>query len=48
MTAPIRLALVGMGRWTAADLAAALAARNRAACGPVAPPDGLYLMRVDY
>ena len=23
-------------------------ARNRAACGPVAPPDGLYLMRVDY
>ena len=30
------------------DLAAALGARSRAACGPVAPPDGLYLVRVDY
>ena len=42
------LVWVGEGRWTADDLAAALAARNRAACGPVAPPDGLYLVRVDY
>ena len=40
--------LVGEGRWSADDLAAALAARDRAACGPVAPPDGLYLVRVDY
>ena len=39
---------VGEGGWTAADLAAALAAADRAACGPVAPPDGLYLMKVDY
>jgi tRNA pseudouridine38-40 synthase len=39
---------VGEGRWSAADLAAALAARNRAACGLVAPPEGLYLVRVDY
>ncbi len=39
---------VGEGRWTAADLAAALAARDRAACGPVAPPEGLYLVGVDY
>jgi tRNA pseudouridine38-40 synthase len=42
------LALVGEGRWSVEDLAHALAARDRAACGPVAPPDGLYLMRVDY
>jgi len=42
------LALVGDGKWSADDLAAALAARDRTACGPVAPPDGLYLMKVDY
>ena len=42
------LALVGEGRWSGDDLARALAARDRAACGPVAPPDGLYLMGVDY
>lgn len=39
---------VGEGRWTADDVTAALEARDRAACGPVAPPDGLYLIRVDY
>jgi tRNA pseudouridine38-40 synthase len=42
------LAMVGDGRWSTDDLAGALAARNRTACGPVAPPDGLYLVRVDY
>ena len=42
------LVWVGEGRWSADDLAAALAALNRAACGPVAPPDGLYLVCVDY
>jgi tRNA pseudouridine38-40 synthase len=42
------LVWVGEGRWNADDLAAALAARDRSACGPVAPPQGLYLMRVDY
>jgi tRNA pseudouridine38-40 synthase len=42
------LALVGDRKWSADDLARALAARDRAACGVVAPPDGLYLVRVDY
>ena len=42
------LVWVGHGRWTAADMRKALDARNRAACGPVAPPDGLYLVKVDY
>jgi tRNA pseudouridine38-40 synthase len=39
---------VGEGAWTASDLEAALDARDRAACGQVAPPDGLFLTRVDY
>jgi tRNA pseudouridine38-40 synthase len=42
------LKLVGEGKWSADDLEAALHARDRTASGPVAPPDGLYLMRVDY
>ncbi|RMD47351.1 MAG: tRNA pseudouridine(38-40) synthase TruA [Alphaproteobacteria bacterium] len=39
---------VGAGRWSAADLRAALEARDRAACGPVAPPEGLTLIGVSY
>lgn len=39
---------VGSGKWTRDDLVAALQAKDRARCGVVAPPDGLYLMRVDY
>ena len=39
---------VGLGKMSADDLAEALAAKDRARCGPVAPPDGLCLMRVDY
>jgi tRNA pseudouridine38-40 synthase len=42
------LVLVGEGKWSAADLARALEARDRAACGPVAPPEGLYLVKVEY
>ncbi|TPM64129.1 tRNA pseudouridine(38-40) synthase TruA [Mesorhizobium sp. B2-2-4] len=39
---------VGEGAWTAGDLKAALEAHDRAACGQVAPPDGLFLIGVDY
>jgi len=39
---------VGEGKWSAEDLAAALAARDRIRCGQVAPPQGLYLVRVEY
>jgi tRNA pseudouridine38-40 synthase len=42
------LALVGEGRWRVGDLSKALAAKDRSACGPVAPACGLYLVRVDY
>ncbi|MGH6877514.1 MAG: tRNA pseudouridine(38-40) synthase TruA [Rhizomicrobium sp.] len=42
------LKLVGEGKWHPREVAAALAARDRSRCGPVAPPDGLYLVRVDY
>ncbi len=42
------LKLVGEGKWSAADLQAALEARDRTTCGPVAAACGLYLVRVDY
>lgn len=42
------LKLVGEGKWRPRDVAEALKACDRARCGPVAPPDGLYLVRVDY
>ena len=42
------LRLVGEGKWSAEDVEAALAARDRKACGPVAAPEGLYFHSVDY
>lgn len=42
------LAEVGAGRWTKDDVKAALDARDRKACGPVAPAHGLYLTGVSY
>jgi tRNA pseudouridine38-40 synthase len=42
------LAEVGIGRWSAEDVSLALEARDRTACGPVAPAVGLYLTGVSY
>ena len=42
------LHMVGVGKWSAADLADALAACDRTRCGQVAPAEGLYLTGVDY
>jgi tRNA pseudouridine38-40 synthase len=42
------LQLVGRGKWTAGDLKAALQARDRAALGYNAPPDGLYFVEALY
>ncbi|MBC8036034.1 MAG: tRNA pseudouridine(38-40) synthase TruA [Rhizobiales bacterium] len=42
------LKLVGEGKWSSSDVKAALDAADRARCGPVSPPDGLYLLRVEH
>ena len=42
------LKLVGEGKWTAQDVADALAACDRAKAGPTAPAEGLYLVAVRY
>ncbi len=39
---------VGLGKMSVDDIAGALAAKDRARCGPVAPAEGLYLAQVDY
>ncbi len=42
------LKLVGEGKWSVDDFRAALDSADRTRCGPVAPPEGLYLVGVDY
>ncbi len=42
------LKLAGEGKWQVLDVKAALDAADRTRCGPVSPPDGLYLLRVEY
>ena len=42
------LKLVGDGKWTPRDFRAVLDAADRSRCGPLAPPDGLYLTGVSY
>ena len=42
------LKLVGEGKWQPRDVKKALEARDRTACGPVSPPEGLYLVRIIY
>lgn len=42
------LARVGHGAWPVSEMRAALDSHDRARCGPVAPPDGLYFLAVDY
>lgn len=42
------LKCVGEGKWRPKEMEAALKAADRSRCGPVAPPDGLYLTAVDY
>jgi tRNA pseudouridine38-40 synthase len=42
------LRLVGTGKWTRADMARALAARDRSAAGETAPAEGLYFLSAEY
>ena len=40
--------MVGSSKMSVAEIKAVLNARDRSAAGPTAPPDGLYLVKVDY
>ncbi len=42
------LTLVGQGRWTLDDFKTAFEAKDRTRGGQTAPPQGLYMMRIDY
>jgi tRNA pseudouridine38-40 synthase len=42
------LVYVGIGKWSVAQVAEALEAKDRRAGGPMAPAHGLYLMKVEY
>ncbi len=42
------LKLVGQGKWSIKDFKSALEAKERQRCGSLAPPSGLYLMKIDY
>ena len=42
------LVLVGEGKWRRREVEAALAAHDRRAAGPTAPPQGLYLVEIGY
>jgi tRNA pseudouridine38-40 synthase len=42
------LKLVGEGKWRGSEVKAALEAADRTCCGPVSPPDGLFLIKVEY
>ena len=42
------LIYVGLGRWPESRVAEVIAAEDRAAAGPTAPPQGLFLIRVRY
>jgi tRNA pseudouridine38-40 synthase len=42
------LKMVGEGKWKPSQMREALQAKDRAACGVVAPPEGLYLVGVEY
>lgn len=42
------LTFVGEGKWKPEDISKAIEAKDRTAGGPTAPPDGLYLVSIDY